>query len=260
MTGTLSPSLLGLSWAHLGLAMLAVLAAGFLRGFTGFGFALAAVPALTLLVDPVEIVPSILLLEILAGLQLMPKIGRSVDWFALRWLVAGLLLGTPVGILALSRLPADIMRAAIGVVVLIAVLVLLRGVRLRDRPGRPVRIGVGALSGLLSGGAAMPGPPVIIFFLASPVTAAMGRASLIAFFMFASTTSALLATAAGLMTARALLLTALLAPALFAGNALGDRSFDRSSPAAYRWVAIAILIAIALLAIGRAVAGMLSGG
>ena len=40
-------------WAPL----LAVLAAAFLRGFTGFGFALAAVPALSLTLSPVVVVP-----------------------------------------------------------------------------------------------------------------------------------------------------------------------------------------------------------
>lgn len=246
--------LAGLSPVEIAFAMLAVCGAGFLRGYSGFGFALAAVPALTLLADPAAVVPAVLLLEVLAGLQLLPDIRRSVDWFALRWLVAGALPGMPLGIYLLAALPADAMRAAIGGVVLLAVLLLARGFRIERPPTRPARLGIGALSGVLSGGAAMAGPPVILFFLASPVSAAVSRASLLAFFLFTSSVSAILAAIGGLIGLQTLLLTGLLSPALFLGNALGHRGFGKSDPRTYRRVALLVLAAIAAIAIGRAAA------
>lgn len=245
----------GLSPAEIAFAMLAVCGAAFLRGYSGFGFALAAVPGLTLVAEPAAVVPTVLLLEILAGLQLLPDIRRSVDWYALRWLAAGALPGVPLGVYLLAALPADAMRAAIGGVVLVAVLLFAHGFRLEQLPTWPARLGIGALSGVLSGGAAMAGPPVILFFLASPVSAAVSRASLLAFFLFASSASAILALAGGLIGAQTLVLTALLAPALFLGNALGHRGFGRSNPRTYRRVALVVLAAIAAVAIGRAVAG-----
>ena len=104
----------------------------------------------------------------------------------------------------------------------------------------------------------MAGPPVILFFLASPVSAAVSRASLLAFFLFASSVSAILAVAGGLIGAQTLLLTALLSPALFLGNALGHRGFGKSDPGTYRRVALLVLAAIAAVAVGRAVAGWIA--
>ncbi len=252
------PWLSGLSPVGIAFALLAVFGAAVLRGYTGFGFALAAVPALTLLADPATVVPVILLLEIMAGFQLLPDIRRSVDWLALRWLVAGALIGMPLGIWLLAALPADAMRVAIGAIVLAAVLALAHGFRIHRVPTRPVRVGIGALSGVLSGATAMGGPPVIIFFLASPASAAVGRASLLAFFLFASTVSAGLAAIGGLVGLSTLVLAALLAPALFLGNALGHRGFGRSNARTYRLVALIVLAGIAIVAVGRAVSGWLA--
>jgi len=58
----LTETLRGLSPMVVMLAVAAVFGAAFLRGFTGFGFALAAVPALSLMLNPIVVVPCTLIL------------------------------------------------------------------------------------------------------------------------------------------------------------------------------------------------------
>jgi uncharacterized membrane protein YfcA len=239
------------AWTAAGALGTAALA-GVLRGFTGFGFALAAVPALTLVADPVDVVPCVMLLQVVAGVQLLPGTWHQTDWRSVGPLLASGLVVTPLGTLLLADVPADPMRAAIGAIVLLAVVLLGAGFETRREPPLAARLAIGAVSGLLNGSTAMAGPPVIVYFLAIRRTAAASRASLLTYFFVLSLGGAASVVAAGLVSTRTLLVTALMLPALALGNALGDRWFDRASPELYRRIALAVLAVLALLAIARA--------
>ncbi len=249
MLSSISPVLPNLTW---GMAALVVFVAGVLRGFTGFGFALAVVPTITLFIDPVEVVPTISIVAAIAGAELLPKAWRSIHWPSMRFLVGGAVVGAPVGMYALKSLPADAMRVVIGLIVLAVVGLLVRGYRLTKAPSAFVRIGIGALSGLLNGGTAMGGPPVIIYFLASPEGIAVGRASLLVCFFFLSIWSTVVNAAGGLVTTSTVVFAALMIPLMAAGNGIGARWFDSTTAAHYQRVALCFLAATAVLAIGRA--------
>ena len=99
-----------LSALSIAVAVAGVFVGALLRGFTGFGLPLAAVPALTLVLAPALVVPAMLLLQILATLQALPRIYRAIHWPALAWLGCGALVGIPIGTALLARLPSDAMR------------------------------------------------------------------------------------------------------------------------------------------------------
>jgi uncharacterized membrane protein YfcA len=248
-------------------AIAVVAIAGLLRGFSGFGLALAAVPGLTLVLRPAEAVPCVMLLQIVAGAQLLPSTRHHVDWRALAPILAAAVVATPVGTAILADVPPDPMRAAIGVVLLVAVALLWRGPRVANRShgtrrgesayrpssdSRATRIGIGLLSGVLNGGTAMAGPPVIAYFLATSPSVEVGRASLLMYFFFLSLAGGAASAAAGLVTSQTIALSALLLPAVAIGNAIGHRLFLRASAEVYRRVALAILAAMAATAIARA--------
>lgn len=231
-----------------------VFAVAVLRGFTGFGFALVAVPLLSLVLAPVAAVPIVLLLEIVASLQLLPSVWRHAQWRVVLMLTGGAALGTPIGLYGLAMLPAELMRLAIAVVVLATALLMAAGLRFRRRPGRRAAVGAGIVSGILNGGAAMSGPPVVLFFLASPTAITVGRASLLLYFLLADVIGAGLAAVSGLVSGQVVLLTAMLAPTLFIGQAIGAKLFREDRQAAYRRVSILVLLAASLLTALRAVA------
>jgi uncharacterized membrane protein YfcA len=235
-----------------------VFAAGFLRGYTGFGFGLAVVPALTLFLPPTEVVPATLIVAMVVGVRLLPKAWSQADWSSIRLLSLGALVGTPVGAWALKSLPADPMRIVIGLICLAAVLLLWRGFKLQVVPRRRVRLTLGVASGLLNGATAMGGPPVIIFFLALPSGIVVGRASLFIFFFFSAVTGVAIQAVGGLVTWRVIVLSVLMYPLMAIGNALGDRRFDKSSEGGYRLVALLFLLAIALIAIVRPLVGLIT--
>lgn len=252
MGDLLAETLRGLSPAVVVLALLAVFAAAFLRGFTGFGFALAAVPSLSLILNPVVVVPCTLILAVLAGVQVLPKIRHLAHWRSVWILVVGSLVGSPIGIWLLTALPANAMRAGIGVVLMAAVAVLWRQPRMANPPSTALGLATGVVSGVLNGSTALAGPPVILYFLSSTDTVAVARASLIMYFFFSTSGTLAYDAARGLIDRHVLLLAALFFPALYIGNWWGDRCFDSSSAAAYRRVALGILFLLAVLAVGRA--------
>lgn len=247
----LSETLHGLSPLIILLACLAVFGAAFLRGFTGFGFGLAAVPALSLVMSPVVAVPCTLMLGMLAGAHILPKIRHSVDWRSVWILVAGSLVGSPLGIWLLTALPANTTRILIGLTLIVAVALLWRQPRFAREPSLPVGFGTGIVSGLLNGSTGFAGPPVILYFLSTHDSVQVVRASLIMYFFFSTGGTLVFDALHGLIDAHVLLLTAIFFPALFIGNWLGDRSFDGSSAATYRRVALGILLILAVLAVGR---------
>lgn len=230
-----------------------VFLAGFLRGFTGFGFALAAVPVMSLFLDPAMIVPAIPIVAMVAGAEQLRRAWKQANWPAIRRLLVGAIAGAPFGVATLIALSADAMRIIIGLVLLAAVLLLWRGYRFKKTPPTAAQLGIGFFSGLLNGATAMGGPPVILFFLAAPEGVVVGRASLLVYFCFISAWSIVAQSVGGLLDLKVLVLALLMIPVMAAGNIIGDRLFDRSSASTYQKVALIFLLAIAILAILRAV-------
>ncbi len=245
----------GLSLTTWVLASLCIATAAFVRGFTGFGLAVVGVPLLTLFFAPAEIVPSIMILAILAGLQLLPKIWRSIDWRLLAPTIAGLLVATPFGTCLLAGISADAMRVLIGAAVLAASAAVQLGFRFKQRPNAAISAGFGAIAGLTGGAAAMPGPSVIFLFLSTPIAVDAARATLVLFFQVSAMASAVSAALGGLMHPASLILGAALLPAMLLGNWLGDRVFDRASAKAYRPVVVLLLAGLGIVAVARGLAG-----
>jgi len=233
-----------------------VLAAAVVRGYSGFGFSLLVITALSLALPPADVVPAVFMLEIAASLNLLPTIWRQADWRAIAWLIAGTIIGTPPGVWLLASVPAAPMKLALGLFVLTASALLARGFVLRRAPGRGATLATGALAGLLNGSFGIGGPPVILFFFSSPAGAAAGRASVIAFFMLIDVVGLAFFAQQGLVTEASLWRFLMFLPPLLLGIWLGQRSFTSADPAAFRRWTLRILMGLALL-VGAQGAGVI---
>jgi len=250
MNALLAP--LQLTAAQLGIAMFVVFGAAIVRGYSGFGFAMFAVTGLSLLRPPAEIVPMVVALDIAAGAHLLPSVWGDVDWRSLRWLLAGMVLSTPLGVWVLASAPPAATRMLVSVLVLIASAALWRGFSLRQVPGPGATFATGAVSGLLNGSAAIGGPPAILFYFSSPAGAAISRASLITYFLGTDVVAAGFSAAYGLLTAKALLRAAVLLLPLGLGVAIGNRRFAQSHPGSFRRVVLVLLMLLAVAGLIRA--------
>ncbi|MDR3530042.1 MAG: sulfite exporter TauE/SafE family protein [Rhodopila sp.] len=232
-----------------------VLAASILRGFTGFGFGLAAVPLLLLALPPAQVVPLVVTLQVVIGLAGLRAASTQCDWRAVRLLFPGLILGVPIGLLILTTLPANLVRLVIGGIIAASVVLIKRGARLPPHPSRLVSFGVGLVSGIISGLASMGGPPIIVYLLAAGHTPARMRATAIVYFMLSGCVSLIPMAARGLITQDILIWTVASLPVLFGGSRLGTWAFHRAKPRHHRLVALVTLSGLAALLIGRALLG-----
>lgn len=227
--------------------------AAVVRGYSGFGFSLLAITSLSLIFPPAQVIPAIFLLEIAASLHMLPSIWRDVHWRSLAFLLAGTILGTPIGVYFLANVPQAPMTLALALFVLAATALLWRGFALKTMPNAPATLAVGTATGIANGAFGIGGPPVILFYFASPAGHAAGRASLVAFFILTDVTGLIFLSREGLVTGEAGLLALAFLPALAAGVWLGSRSFRTADPARFRQIVLVILAVLALMTAMKAV-------
>jgi len=237
------------------IAVFGVFAASVLRGFTGFGFALAAVPLLSLALPPTTVVPFVTVLQVLIGVSGLRSAWRLTDWRSVLGLGPGLVLGVPIGLVVLTAFPANRVRLAIGLLIALSVVLLWRRLRLPPRPSRVVTLAAGLASGVMNGLASMGGPPVVVYLLALSRDAAVVRASSIVYFLFAAVVTAIPMAVRGLVDREVLLWSAASIPVLLVGSALGSWAFEHAHPQYHRLTALVVLSLLAAALIGRSLAG-----
>jgi uncharacterized membrane protein YfcA len=234
------------------IAVFGVLAASVLRGFTGFGFGLAAVPLLSLALPPAKVVPLVVALQAIVGVGGFRGAWKQCDWRAVRGLTPGLAVGVPTGLLVLTAFQPNSVRLAIGVSIALSVLLLWRGVRLPQQPSRALTILTGVVSGVMSGLASMGGPPIIVYLLALGHGAAIVRATSIIYFMLSSLVALVGMSARGLLDREVLLWSVASVPVLFVGSWIGTWAFRRARPHHHRMTALVVLSILSAMLIVRA--------
>jgi hypothetical protein len=127
-------------------------------------------------------------------------------------------------------------------------------------PGRAATAATGAASGLLNGAFGTGGPPVILFYFASPAGATAGRASLIAYFLGTDILAMPFLAHQGLVTREAFIRSLIFLPALLAGVALGARGFRAANPQTFRRFVLAILALLAVLTAAQGAGALLRAG
>ena len=226
--------------------------AALLRGFTGFGFAIAAVPLLSLALPPARVVPLAVVLQVLASLVDLRAASRLTDWRSMLWLTPGMVVGTPLGLLLLTRLSAKDARLTIGMLILGSTVLLGCGLRLPARPANWMIGLVGAISGVMNGVAAMSGPPVVAYLMALPHGATVIRATSLVFFTLTALVAVVPLAVAGLIDRQTLLFALLSWPVLLVGTYLGAWAFRRAEPRSHRRSSLTILVVLAIVLIARA--------
>ncbi len=234
-----------LTWPTL-IAVAAVLLAGVVRGFSGFGAAMIMVPVLAALYGPVRAVPIALLLEMAVSLPLLPPAVRLVDWKRILLLLVSAGAAIPLGVWALRTLDEAVTRYILSAIVITAVILLATGFRYTGRPGIAPTIATGLASGAMNGLAGMAGPPVVFFYLSGSDGAATSRASFIVYFAVVDLFTLAVFALDDAYERDGVVLAIVLAAPFVLGGLIGARLFGKASDRFYRIVALAILACIAV--------------
>jgi hypothetical protein len=222
---------------------------GVIRGYTGFGTPIFLAPIYAVLFGPQATVPLMIMLEIGVMAQMLPGALRRVDWPEMRGLLLGCLPLLPVGGLLLGVLDAGIVKKIIGFVTAGFVAALWWGWRYRGPRHLPVRVAIGAVSGLSNGLTGIGGPPVILYYVSGDKDIAGVRANLVVYFAFITVVAVPFFVYAGLVTWETMARWLVLTPPLLAGVAIGSRLFTGTSRAMFIRAALLTLLLAALIGI-----------
>jgi uncharacterized membrane protein YfcA len=215
--------------------------AAYIRGLTGFGMAIILVPLFGMIVTPGQAVVIAILLQVLIGPVGIKVIFADAHRQSALMIAAFAMLATPIGILLLKVTAPDVARLMIAAIAIGAFALVLLPQRGELRPGPKETAATGIASGILTGFAAMPGPPVVPFYLRQPIPPKEARASMMLVFFATAIAGTISAFALGLANGRLLWLSLLLFPSVLAGNWLGAKSFGKVPPAMWRSFVAGIL-------------------
>lgn len=232
--------------------LLAVFAAFFARGYSGFGASAILVTAGSLVTDPANVVALTMIFEIAATIVQVPGAVRHVHWPRAGWLLAGALVGTPLGVMLLTRLSPDHLKLLLAALILAASIALMWGASLKRRTGALGTGLVGVGSGVANGAAAVGGLPVALFLSAEDETPKVFRATMILYLGLLDIIGSTLLVNAGITTVETALAAAIGAPVMLLGLWMGGRHFLSATPDAFRRSTLWLLVALALTAAGQA--------
>ncbi len=234
-----------------GRAAIAVCAIAFVsgttRGFSGFGSALIFMPLASSMAAPRLVAALLLIIDFIAATPLIPNAWRHADRKATAIIVAGALIGVPVGTYFLSRLDPVTTRWIISAFVGALLVLLLSGWRYRGKDHAWLSVGIGGLSGFCSGLAQTGGPPIVGYWLGRPIAPVIARANIVLFFGASDFFSMISYAGTGLISREALLLSLVVGPVYALGVTFGASLFGRASEKVFRAISYG-LIATAVVA------------
>jgi uncharacterized protein len=218
--------------------------AAYVRGLTGFGMAIILVPLLGLIVSPSEAVVLGILLQVLIGPVGLKIIYADAHRRSALAIAGYAMIATPLGIWLLGRTTPDVARLLIALIAIGAFLLVLLPQRGELRPGPKETAATGIASGILTGFAAMPGPPVVPYYLRQPIPSAEARASMMLVFFATAIAGTISSFALGIASWKLVWLSLILFPAVLLGNWLGAQSFGKVPASLWRTF-VAVVLGIA---------------
>lgn len=235
--------------AHPGLVWIAIAAfvAGAVRGFAGFGTALVFMPVAGAFLPPVW---ALVVLVVMDAFGPLPTLRRTLP-DAVRGDVArlwlGMVLALPLGLWLLQGLDPWVFRLLISLAGIGVTAVLIAGLRYHGPMSPPLILGTGALSGFLGGLTGVPGPPVILLYMASPHPPALIRATTMIYLLLFDLTLLGMLGVMGELAAEPVLLGLVMAVPTMLGTTLGAALFRPAQARLYRLAGYGIVLASAIL-------------
>lgn len=250
MTQLLASAYPGIALSGILTLVAATLLGGLVRGFTGFGFAMVFMPLASLVVGPVGALGLIWFIDVLFAVPIAARNARQAEWREVAPLLLTATLALPAGVWLLIWLDRETMRWLLACLVLSAVALMASGWRYHGRPGIPLSLGVGVLSGLFNGMASIGGMPLAVFWLgAQRNDRHKTRANLQTFFGFSTVISGVTLWLTGILTPAAALMALPLIAIYGAGMALGTHGFRLASESTFRSIAYLVIFLSAVISL-----------
>lgn len=242
--------MLGVSVSVLVVLAVTVLVGAAVQGLVGLGVGLVAAPVTTLLAP--ELMPA-LLLWLAAALPLVTLLREhnEIDWRGLAWSVPGRVPGTVLGVAVVAWFSERQLGVAVGLMVLMAVVLTVKTVRLPVN--RTTLVTAGFVSGVSGTATSIGGPPMALLYQHREPRQI--RSTLAVYFVFGAALSLIGLAVAGSLESRAFWLALLLAPSLVVGFVISGLLRRRLDPGHIRYGVLGVCGLSALVLLVRSLAG-----
>lgn len=221
--------------------------AGIVRGFTGFGTAMVYLPFAGQVLLPFEALTTLLIKDLTGPLIHVPRALKEGHPGDVVRLGIGAVIGLPLGVWVLSQVPPEVFRWGVSLVALGMLAVLIAGLRYHGRLTKPLIFATGALGGFLAGCVGLPGPPIILLYMASTLPVSAIRANNMLYLILADVLMFVVLWLNGYLVASAIALGVLMILPYTLGNWAGARLFRPEAERVYRWAAYAIIAGSAIM-------------
>ncbi len=228
-----------------------VFIASIIRGFNGFGFSAICISGFSFILPAIEIVPLILILEVLISIFMIPYIWNKIDWKFVAKILIGIIIGSPIGLFLLKYLSSQTTHLSVCLIIIFFSVLLMRGYSNKKINNNYVKFFTGLVSGTLNSLTTLGGMPVALFLLITNIQPAIIRGSLAALFFFTDIYAFAISFFAGIVDTitiyRAIPLIIILPIGIF----IGDKFFVKSKKETYRKVVFYFLIFISIFGVFR---------
>lgn len=228
------------------IVLVIVFASGIVRGFSGFGSGMIIGPTTAALFTPKIALAMIAVLDTVPTLLIVWPARRQVNWKEVLPVIAGYAVMVPLGVWFLTSSDPVYLRWFISVSILVAIAVLWSGWRYHGARGKPISFSIGGLGGFMGAAAALPGPAVLIYWLAGKSAAATVRANMIWYLFITDFMIIIGYLFADVFTWKNVALGLVGMPGYLVGIWIGMTAFKGASDRLYRNIAFLIILISAL--------------
>ena len=244
-------SYLQLSIPEIIFILFTVFVASIIRGFNGFGFSATCISGFSFILPAIEIVPIILILEVLISIFMIPYIWNKIDWSFVSKILVGIIIGSPIGLILLKYLDSEITHLSVCIIIIFFSLLLMKGYSNQNINNNFGKFLTGIVSGTLNSLTTLGGMPVALFLLVTSIQPAIIRASLAALFFLTDIYAFVLSFFAGIVDWLTIYRTIPLVVILPIGVYIGNKFFVKSKEETYRKVVFYFLITVSIIGILR---------
>jgi len=219
---------------------------GIVRGFSGFGSGMIIGPSTAAFFGPQMALAMITIMDSVPTLILVWGARREVNWKEVIPVIFGYALLVPFGVWLLKSGDPVALRWFISISILTAIMILWSGWKYKGARTKPVSFSFGGLGGFMGAAAALPGPAVLVYWLASNAKAVTIRANMI-YYLFITDLLVIAAYLFGdIYSWEAVIRGLICIPVYFIGIQIGTRFFNGASETTYRRVAFIMILMAAV--------------
>lgn len=236
------------------IASVAVLTAGLIRGFAGFGLSAILMASIVTIIPPISLIPICFILEGVAGVAMLKGGIKNADMRLVWGLSIGSAIGAPIGLYATTSIDVGLSKLIALLIILSLTMAQLFKFRPHFLATKSGLYGSGLTAGVVTGLASVGGMVVALYILASEPEAKRIRASLVMFLFIGMFTSLIYLFAYDMMTMQAFWRAIILSPVILLGVILGSWLFRPAYEHLYKRVCLLLLISLCVMGLVRQIA------